>query len=92
MAAVDGLLQPLDDHVTLIPSSDEEERASGLVLPNTSSSVLRSGIVLRVGADATGVRPGDRVLYRRDRAIEVRLPPEPVVLLRREDVIARFVD
>ena len=85
-------LQPLDDHVTLIPSSDEEERASGLVLPNVSTSLLRSGVVLQVGADVGGIGPGDRVLYRKDRAVDVRLPPEPLLLVKREDVIARYVD
>jgi co-chaperonin GroES (HSP10) len=89
---VEPTLQPLDDHVTLIPSSDEEERASGLVLPNVSTSLLRSGVVLALGADVTGIDPGDRVLYRKDRAVDVRLPPEPVLLVKREDVIARFVD
>jgi len=89
---VEPTLQPLDDHVTLAPSSDEEETASGIVLPNVSSSLLRSGVVLEIGADVGGIGPGDRVLYRKDRAVDVRLPPEPVLLVKREDVIARFVD
>jgi co-chaperonin GroES (HSP10) len=89
---VEPTLQPLDDHLTLIPSSDEEETASGIVLPNVSSSLLRSGVVLEIGAEVGGIGPGDRVLYRKDRAVDVRLPPEPVLLVKREDVIARFVD
>ena len=62
------------------------------MLPNVSSSLLRSGVVLALGADVSGIGPGDRVLYRKDRAVDVRLPPAPVLLVKREDVIARFVD
>jgi co-chaperonin GroES (HSP10) len=89
---VESRVEPLDDHVTLMPSSVEDETASGIVLPHTSRAPLRSGVVLAIGAGVSGVGPGDRVLYRHEEAIDVRLPPEAVVLVRREDVIARFAD
>ena len=92
MGRVQSRVEPLDDHVTLIPSSDEEETASGIVLPGTSRSAVRSGVVLSIGEGVAGIGPGDRVLYRHERAIDVRLPPDAVVLVPREDVVARYGD
>jgi co-chaperonin GroES (HSP10) len=89
---VESRVEPLDDHVTLVPSSFEEETASGIVLPGTSNSVVRTGVVLAIGNGVTGIGPGDRVLYRHVHAVDVRLPPEAVVLVAREDVVARFAD
>jgi len=89
---VEPRVEPLDDHVTLVPASDEEETASGIVLPGTSSSTVRSGVVLAIGGGVSGIAPGDKVLYRKEHAVDVRLPPAPVVLVQREDVIARYVD
>ena len=48
--------------------------------------------MLAVGGGVSGIAPGDKVLYRKEHAVDVRLPPAPVVLVQREDVIARYVD
>ena len=49
---------------SLQPLSDESETRSGLILPASAAStiVCRTGIVAAVGADASGIEAGDKVL------------------------------
>ena len=53
---------------------------------------MRTGIVTAVGADVTGVEPGDKVLYPRDAGFDVRLGGIEVKVLKREELIARVHD
>jgi chaperonin GroES len=85
-------IDPLDDHVTIEPTSDEHETRGGLIIPATPEVAVRSGVVLAVGDDVDGVRPGDKVLFPRAAAFEIRLGAEPVMIVRRRDLIARYVD
>ncbi len=91
---VDVTLEPLDEFVVVQPVSDETETRSGLLLPASAAAaaVCRTGIVTAVGADASGVEAGDKVLYPRDAGYEVRLGGIEVKVLKREDLIARIHD
>ena len=53
---------------------------------------LPDGIVTAVGADVTGVEPGDKVLYPREAGYEVRLGGIEVKVVKRDDLIARIHD
>ncbi len=85
-------IDPLDDHLTVEPTSDEHETRAGLIIPSSAEVPVRSGVVLAVGDDVDGVRPGDKVLFPRAAAFEIRLGAEPVMIVRRRDLIARYVD
>ncbi len=91
---MDVTLEPLDEFVVVQPVSDETETRSGLLLPASAAAaaVCRTGIVTAVGADASGVEAGDKVLYPRDAGYEVRLGGIEVKVLKREDLIARIHD
>ena len=93
MPATDVTLEPLDDHLVVEPL-DETETASGLIVPVNEAAQCRTGIVASVGPDATGVDPGDKVLYPRDAGYEVRLARSShrVRVLKREHLIARIGD
>ena len=86
-------LEPLEDHLVVEPL-DENETASGLIVPMNEAATTRTGIVAGVGPDVTGIEPGDKVVYPRDAGYDVRLARSPVRfrVLRREDVIARVHD
>jgi chaperonin GroES len=92
--SVDVTLEPLDEFVVVQPLSDETETRAGLILPAsaTEAAPCRTGIVSEVGADATGVEAGDKVLYPRDAGYDVRLGGIDVKILKREDLIARIHD
>jgi co-chaperonin GroES (HSP10) len=91
---VDVTLEPLDEYLVVQPSNDETETRAGLILPASAAQAApcRAGIVTAIGADVTGVEPGDKVLYPRDAGYEVRLDGIDVKVVRRDELIARVHD
>ncbi len=91
---IDVTLEPLDEYLVIQPSSDETETRAGLILPASAaaSAACRTGIVTAVGADATGVDLGDKVLYPREAGFDVRLGGIEVKVIKRSDLIARVHD
>ena len=91
---IDRSIEPLDQYLVVQPTSDETETRAGLILPAsaTAAVAVRTGIVTAVGTDATGVSPGDKVLYPRDAGFDVRLGGIDVKVLKRETLIARIHD
>jgi chaperonin GroES len=89
---IDLTLEPLDDYVVVEPSDEETETRSGLIIPASSEAGCRSGIVTAVGPEATGVEPGDKVLFPKDSGYDVRLSGVAVKVLRRADLISRVHD
>ena len=89
-AAPSVQVEPLDDWVTIAPTSDEHETRTGLIIPQSAEVPVRSGVVLAVGDEVQAVVPGDKVLFPRAAGLEVRLGGEPVLLVRRRDLVARF--
>ena len=91
---IDVSIEPLDQYLVIQPTSDETETRAGLILPASAAAAaaVRTGIVTAVGADASGVEPGDKVLYPREAGFDVRLGGMEVKVHKREDLIARIHD
>ena len=89
---VDLTLEPLDDYVVIQSSDEETETRHGLIIPASAEAGARTGIVVAIGTDATGVEPGDKVLFPRDAGFDVRLAGTAVKVLRRRELIARVHD
>ena len=89
---VDVSLEPLDEYLVIQPTSDETETRAGLILPASAAAAAacRTGIVTAIGADVTGVEPGDKVLYPREAGFEVRLGGIEVKVVKRRRLIARI--
>jgi co-chaperonin GroES (HSP10) len=85
-------IEPLDDHLVVEPTDDDHETRTGLIIPASSEVSVRSGIVVAVGDDVSAVAPGDKVIFPRSAGIEMRLAGEPILLVRRRDLIARFAE
>ncbi len=85
-------LEPLDDHVVVEPVDEESETRTGLIIPASTETGCRSGIVTAVGSDAGGVEPGEKVLFPKDAGYDVRLAGSAVKVMRRSDLIARVLD
>jgi co-chaperonin GroES (HSP10) len=85
-------IEPLDDHLVVEPSDDAHETRVGLIIPAQAEAAVRSGVVVAVGEDVQGVAPGDKVLFPRAAGIEVRMVGEPLLLVRRRDLIARYTE
>ena len=91
---IDVSIEPLDQYLVVQPTSDETETRAGLILPASAAAAaaVRTGIVTAVGTEATGVEPGDKVLYPREAGFDVRLGGIDVKVLKREELIARVHD
>jgi chaperonin GroES len=85
-------LEPLDDFVVVEPADEETETRAGLIIPASSEAGCRTGIVTATGPDASGVEPGDKVLFPKDAGFDVRLAGAAVKVMRRRDLIARVHD
>jgi co-chaperonin GroES (HSP10) len=90
--SIDLTLEPLDDYVVVQPSDEESETNLGLIIPASTETDCRTGVVTAVGSDPAGVEPGDKVLDPRDSGFEVRLGGAAVKVMRRGDLIARVHD
>jgi chaperonin GroES len=89
---IDLSLEPLDDHLVVQPSDEESETRTGLIIPASTATECQTGIVTAVGPEASGLEPGDKVLFPKDSGYDVRLGGSEVKVLRRSDLIARVHD
>ena len=91
---VDVEIEPLDEYLVVQPVSDESETRAGLILPASAiaGAPCRTGIVTAVGADASGIEPGDKVMYPRDAGYDVRIGGIEVKVILRKELIARVHD
>jgi co-chaperonin GroES (HSP10) len=89
---IDLTLEPLDDYVVIQPSDEESETNLGLIIPASTETDCRTGVVTAVGSEASGVEPGDKVLFPTSAGYEVRLAGSAVKVMRRPDLIARVHD
>jgi chaperonin GroES len=85
-------LEPLDDYVVVEPSDEETETRAGLIIPASTETGCRTGIVTATGAEVSGVEPGDKVLFPKEAGFDVRLGGSAVKVLRRGELIARVHD
>jgi chaperonin GroES len=90
--SIDLTLEPLDDYVVIQPSDEESETNLGLIIPASTETDCRTGVVTAIGSDPAGIEPGDKVLFPRDAGFEVRLGGAAVKVMRRGELIARVHD
>jgi chaperonin GroES len=90
--SIDLTLEPLDDHVVIQPSDEESETNLGLIIPASTETDCRTGVVTAIGTESGGIEPGDKVLFPREAGFEVRLGGAAVKVMKRGDLIARVHD
>jgi chaperonin GroES len=89
---LDLSLEPLDDYLVIQPSDEESETNLGLIIPASTETDCRTGVVTAVGSDPGGIEPGDKVLFPSEAGYEVRLAGAAVKVVRRPELIARVHD
>ena len=90
-------LKPLYDRVVVRPIASEEKTAGGIIIPDTAQEKPLQGEVLAVGSGARNsngdiipleVKKGDRVMYGKWGATEVKVKGEDLLVLKEADIIA----
>jgi chaperonin GroES len=91
-------IKPLGDRLIVRRLDAEEKTKSGIIIPDTAKEKPQQGEVLAVGPGAWDkdgkartkmeVKVGDKVLFGKWSATEVKLEGEEVLVLKEDDVIA----
>lgn len=90
-------LQPLHDRVVVKRLEAEEKTASGIIIPDNAKEKPQQGQVVAVGPGkynedgdrmAMSVKVGDKVLFGKWSATDVKLNGEEVLLLKEDDIFA----
>ena len=68
------------------------ETRDGLIILASDEADCRTGIVTATGAEASGIEPGDKVLFPKQCGFDVRLGGAAVNVMRRGELIARIDD
>lgn len=88
--------RPLNDNVILKRAAAETKTASGLIIPETAQEKPVEGEVVAVGnglRDANGkqvpleVKKGDRVLFNKWAAKDLKINGEDFVVLKETDIV-----
>lgn len=93
-------LVPLSDRLILKSMETEETTKSGIVLPGSAKEKPQIAEVLYVGPGGTvdgkevvmTVKPGDKVIYVKFAATEVKLDGETYLICRQNDILAVVED
>jgi len=91
-------IQPLADRVVVKRLNAEEKTKSGIIIPDTAKEKPQQGEILAVGPgkwDEDGekrlkleVKVGDKVLFGKWAATDVKLEGEELLILKEDDIIA----
>ena len=93
-------IQPLGDRIVVTALKQEEETASGIIIPDTVKAKPQQGEVVAVGpgkVDDGGKRvpvdvsSGDRILYAKYAGTEIKLDGTDYIVLNEKDILARLV-
>ena len=90
-------LRPLHDRVIIKRLEAETKSAGGIVIPDTATEKPIKGEVVAVGTGKVqedgkvrpmGVKAGDKVLFGKYSATEVKVDGEELLVMREEDLMA----
>ena len=81
-------IQPLADYVVAVAEEAATKTASGLYLPGNAQEKPKVAKVLAVGKEVSGVKVGDRIIYKSYSTTEVKLDKDEYILVKEEDVLA----
>jgi chaperonin GroES len=94
---VKNKIQPLFDNVLIRPLEAEAKTASGIILPETAQQKPQMGEVMAVGPgkitpkgekEAMVVKVGQKVMYKKWAAQEVKVNDEEMLLAEQKDILA----
>ena len=91
-------LKPLGDRVIVEALEEEQQTASGIVLPDTAKEKPQRGRVLAVGPGARDengayvpldLEEGDEIVFSKYGGTEIKVGADELLILRESDVLAK---
>lgn len=83
-------ITPLADRVVAVREVAETKTSSGLYLPETAKEKPVAAVVQAVGPDVTGVKKGDRIVYKEYSTTELKINGAEYLILKEEDILAKL--
>ena len=80
-------LKPLKDRVVAVVEKPLEKTASGILLGEAKEKPAYA-VVESVGPDVTGVKAGDKIIYKEYSTTEVKVDDKEYIILKEEDILA----
>jgi chaperonin GroES len=93
-------IRPLHDRVLIRRIDEQEQKRSGIIIPDTAKEKPQQGEVIAVGEgkinkDGTrqplDVKPGDRVLFGKYGGSEVTIDDEEYLIMREDEILGIFI-
>ena len=90
-------IKPLGEKVIIRPISAEQKTVGGIVLPDTAKAKPQQGEILAVGPGrvldngsrlSLEVKVGDKVLFSKYAAVDIKVDDEDLILLNERDIHA----
>ncbi|MBR2831089.1 co-chaperone GroES [Candidatus Saccharibacteria bacterium] len=81
------VLNPLKDRIVAVVEKPLEKTASGILLGEAKEKPAFA-VVESVGPDVTGVKKGDKIIYKEYSTTEVKVDEKEYIILKEEDVLA----
>lgn len=91
-------IQPLGDRVVIKRLDAEEKTKSGIIIPENAKEKPQQGEVVAVGPGlwdedgekriALDVKVGDKVLFGKWSATDVKIDGEELIVMKQDDIIA----
>lgn len=82
-------INPMPGYVVVQPEEAQTKTASGLYLPDNAQEKPKTAKVVSVGKEVTGVKTGDRVIYKNEYdATTVKLGGQEYILVEAKNIIA----
>ena len=90
-------IKPLGEKVIIRPISAEQKTVGGIVLPDTAKAKPQQGEILAVGPGRVldngsrlplEVKVGDKVLFSKYAAVDIKVDDEDLILLNERDIHA----
>ncbi|AEA34226.1 co-chaperone GroES [Hippea maritima] len=85
-------LKPLMDRILVEPEDLEQKTESGIIIPDTAKEKPQQGKVVEVGEDVETVKKGDVIVFEKYAGNEIKLDDKKYVILKEDEVLAKFVD
>ncbi len=83
----DMALKPLKDRIVAVIEKPLEKTKSGILLGEAKEKPAYA-VVESVGPDVTGVKKGDKVVYKEYSTTEIKIDDKDYIILKEEDVLA----
>ena len=80
-------LKPLKDRIVAVVEKPLEKTASGILLGEAKEKPAYA-VVESVGPEVSGVKKGDKIVYKEYSTTEIKVDDKEYIILKEEDVLA----